>query len=303
MTRRTGYRLSEMTISLASVFLLLVPAVFSQTLEQEIHSAGNRFPINRPVSLSVSPSGGSFAVADQFGNSFYVFDTKGSLLWSVGDKISLPRPAAVCLVNDDELLFALKDRPVVFRANSRNTQTVDTVADLSTAKPPIQQIDQLLQASDSRYIILDQKLEQIISVDKDWKQPKVLLSQGQGRGKVWAPTGIALDQLGNIVVGDTRTVPMQCISTDGSVLFSAGWNRPGTTRTWEASTVGVDRQGVIWVSDWQNTQWRRFDATGNEIGQTSFGPELLHPVAIAFTPDNQLIVLEERGAILLYSLP
>ncbi|MEW6050982.1 MAG: hypothetical protein AB1644_07980 [Candidatus Zixiibacteriota bacterium] len=299
----TGIPNRVAAVFLLGVLSLTASSVRAQTLELEVKSVDDHILLSKPVSISLSPSGGAFAVADQHGNRLFVFDTQGHVIWTIGENLTLERPTAVCLTNDTELLFSLKDKLQILKASSRDLLSIDTVADLSAYQDKLGAIDQLLTTSRGDHVVLDAAKDQIVMFDSDWKRMRLLLAHGQGRGRVWSPTGLALDPSGHVMISDSRNFPMQAVSSDGSVLFSAGWSRPGGERSWEASCVGIDRQSIIWAADWRESQWRLFDRTGNEIEKRPFTGGLLHPVGVAFTANDRMIVVEERGTLLLYSLP
>jgi hypothetical protein len=287
-----------------SLLLIAIVAVgaTAQTLDRQISRASDRYPLSKPVSLSVSPSGSYFAVADQFADRIFVFDGDGNLRWLVGDLIPIKQPSAVCLTSDEELLFTLKNSLLVLKATSIDLQKLDTLADLSTPAEKLKSVDRLVRSGDSSFVILDKSSAKACVFGADWKFRHILVSSGQGRGKVWSPTDLVVDVSGNVIFSDERNYSIQAVSSSGAFLFFSGWNRPGTERSWEASTVGVDLQGRIWAADYVNTQWRLFDRSGNEIERRRFDPSEYHPICLAFTPSGKMIVVDERGIILLFTV-
>jgi DNA-binding beta-propeller fold protein YncE len=295
----------RLILKYCSPFLVVATALSSassQVLTRQIYQISGKYSLSKPVCLSVSPSGSSFAVADQFADRIFVFDTDGNLRWLVGDLASIKQPTAVCLTGDEDVLFALKNSLNIYHAGSADLQKIDTVADLSRAEDKLKGIDRLVPEKDSSLVILDRASPKVCLYDANWKYIRTLASSGQGRGKIWSPTDIAVDLVGNVVISDERNYPIQEIDRDGSFLFFAGWNRPGTERNWEASTVGLDLQGRIWASDYTNAQWRLFDRTGNELERRLFDPTENRPICLAFTPDGQMIVVEDRGTIQMFAV-
>jgi hypothetical protein len=295
--RRYGYFVQ------ALVVLCLIGPADGQTLNRELRLLGNRYALDKAVALSLSPSGGAIALSDRLGNHLYVIDTDGNLLWQVGDNLNLEHPAAVCLLDDNELQFTLANRLTVFKASSRDQTRIDTLADLAPYVKTVKGLDHLLMTSKGDFVALDAGAGQLLLFDNSWKLTKVIAASGQGKGHLREPSSIALDFAGNAIVGDYRNFSVQAVSLSGAPLFHAGWNRPGTERSWECSAVAVDRQGAIWAADWRERQWRLFDRTGAEIAVRPFDAALQHPIAVVFTADNRMIVLEERGAALLYDIP
>lgn len=293
------------SIACASLLALLcLPATIdSQTLNRELRLLGGNYALDKAVSVSLSPSGGAMALADRLGNHAFVIDTDGNLLWQIGDNLTLEHPAAVCLLDDNELLLTLDRRLLVLKATSRDQTHIDTVADLSTYSTKMKSLDQLLMTTNGEYVALDASSGQVLLFDHAWKLLRVIAGPGQGKGKLREPSTIALSFAEELIVGDYRNLSLQAIGLSGTPLFQAGWNRPGTERSWECSAVGIDRQGNIWAADWRQRQWRLFDRTGSEIEVRAFDTALLHPTAVAFTPDNKMLVLDERGAALLYDIP
>ncbi len=289
-------------IRIAALVLGICGQAGAQTLERRIGQISDRLTLSRPVSLSLAPSGAVFAVADQFTDHIFVLDTRGVLLWEVGEANRINQPAAVCLTADDELLFTEKNRAVVLRVSSKNPQLIDSVADLSASAIEVKSIDRLVRTPKGGFVILDRSKSQVLSVGADWKVRKVLAGHGQGKGRIWSPTDCAIDASGNIIVSDSRNFPMQVITAEGSVLFSAGWSSPVTQRGWDASALGIDLQNVYWVSDYVESRWRLYDRAGNEIEKRPFDKSMTYPVGVAFTADGRMIVIEDRGAILIFEI-
>lgn len=295
--RRYGFLLPALAL------LYCCGVASGQTLVRELRLLGNRYALDKPVAVSLSPSGGAIALADRLGNHLFVTDTEGNLLWQVGDNLSLEHPSAVCLLDDNELLFTLANHLLVLKVSSRDQTKIDTLADLTASAATIKGIDQILVSAKGNYVALDAAGSQVLLFDADWKHIRTIAASGQGKGRLREPSAMALDFAGNAVIGDYRNLAVQTISLEGAPLFFAGWNRPGTERNWECSAVAVDRQGTIWAADWRQHQWRLFDRTGSELEVRPFDNALQHPIAVAFTADHRMIVLEERGAALLYEVP
>ncbi len=176
------------------------------------------------------------------------------------------------------------------------------MADLSGAAGKLKSIDRILPVADG-YLVLDKTRGVIARFDKAWKFDRVLIEQGQGKGRIRAPTDFALDLPGNIIISDAANYALQSFSADGQLLFCGGWNAPTRQQVWEASAVFVSLQEVIWVADAGSRQWRLFDKTGSEIQQILFPNELIRPRSVAVTTDNRIVVADESGSLVIMRLP
>lgn len=295
----------SLLLVIALVFAGAIPA-FGQlsavTVERELTSAGGQYILTKPTNVALSPTGTRFAVVDRNLERVFVFDTDGNLLWLAGETGYLPHPTAVAFGEENSLLVVLEDLKVL-RILENTPNIADTVAELSKAsgKLKVKSVDQMMVSGNS-YLVLDRTQGQLLQLDSAWQAKKVLISQGQGKGRLYEPTGFAVDIAGKIYASDAANLPLQIFSPSGSFLVNADWSAPDKQRTWEASAVTITPQEVIWVADLTNRTWRLYDQTGNAIGEVAFPSPGFRPTAMLATSDNRLIVADERGPVYILSL-
>ncbi len=295
-------RLFRLVLCLFLVLVSLAVTAEAQTVERVLTNVEGKYALTGPVQIALAPSGTEFAVSDELSNRVFVFDTEGQLLWVVGDEVRLDQPSAVCFEANDVLLFSLRKQPRIFRTTARATQTVDTVADLSTVLKSVESVDRLVKSPNGPWLVLDADRAQLDSFSNDWKTGAVLVNHAQDKGKLWSPSAVALDLAGNIIVSDEGRYPVQMFSPAGVFVITFGWANPVGEQPFEAGAVAVNAQEIVWVADLTNGQWRLFDAAGNEIEQRPF-LAVSHPTDAVFTADNKLVVVDKPGAVVIYSEP
>ncbi len=274
-----------------------------QTIDRIIELTAGGQRLVRPVQLALSPSGSSLAVCDQNANRIFVLDPDGTLLWTIGESGSIGQPAAVCFDGEDAVLFALKSQRLIFRTTKAEPTKIDTIADLAAVLPKGATVDQLIGIAGNKHLILDRHGCAIYRLKANWELDRKLISHGDRKGELWAPAAMAVDLSGDIIVADEGTYPVQTFSSDGRFLFVGSWNAPQSKQIWSAGAVAVSRDETVWVADVAGSQWRVFDRSGNELGQYRFTPPIFRPNAMIITPDNRLVVAEERGSVVVLRLP
>lgn len=295
--------ISHFLIGIASLFLaggLAVECPQAQTFLRAISHP--EVPVQKPTTVAIAPTGDLFAITDQFANRILVIDHDANLRWMVGGGTPLDRPIAVTFENDVAVLFSQKGSLTIFRATEDNPERIDTVADLSGYSKHVKSIDRIIRTNDSTYLVLDRSRGEVLRFSADWKLDRVLVENGQDQGQVWEPTDLAIDISGNIIVADAGPFPVQSFSSDGESQFIGGWNSPERNRTWSAQAVAVGPLGIIWIADDAGNQWRLFDRTGTELKRIPFGPQILRPVAAGITAGFRLVVLDDRGSVVMFSL-
>ncbi len=289
-------------LSFCAVILLLLAAnLFSQTLEKIVSNVAGRSITGDLGRLALAPAGDKFALTDRFANRIYVLDSDGGLLWTVGDNRAVNRPLAVCFDRDDELLFVNEHSRSVLKVFEKDPNRIDTVVSIDPVVGGDEKIVQLMKRHDSSYIVLGEKSGKIYIFDNNWKNTGIIGEHGQGKGKLISPTQFDIMPSGNIVIADRKNYPVQVFAEDGKFLFFAGWNDPRLERGWEASAMGISRQGIIYVADLTNREFREFDQTGHETGAFPFDAGMMTPVSIIMTIDDKMIVLDENNGIFIYT--
>ena len=281
------------------IFLLLLaayPGLYGQLIPEEIKKIGGKYLAVAPTQLALSPTGDKIVISDRFANKIYVIDYRGEFLWAVGENVKLERPRAVAFVSDNEIIFTVENSSLIFKASENDPQSLDTIADLVTLLKRKSVIKQIIGNSNGDFLMLDEKEGAILFVSADWKSARTIVGNGQGKGKVWAPSQAALDFSGKIMVADLKNFPFQAFTPEGKFLFYGGWDKPGMDKGWEASAIAVDRQEQIIVADKSNAQLRVFDQSGREVKTVELGYAPVNITAITATVDGRLYLIDEfRG--------
>jgi sugar lactone lactonase YvrE len=126
-----------------------------------------------------------------------------------------------------------------------------------------------------------------------------------GRALFNAPTGVAVDPAGRVIVADTYNDRIRAIRPDGSVITIAGSTGPGLVDGAAGDAqfdtpcgVATDRAGNIYVADSGNGAVRVVSPAGVV---SSVGPlpteGLFHPIGIGVTGNGIIYVTDDRGRI------
>ncbi len=260
------------------------------------------FSVSKPGQLATAPSGERVAVADRFNNRIYVFDSRGEVLWSVGDGVMLAQPTALVWTSDRELIFSQWDSRLLFRVSEEEPRKIDTVADLSSTLGGKGRILRLYQRRDRTFLAITENPDGLRHFDIEWKQVGVLIPGGSGRGKLGRATVCAQLASGRLVIVGDRSFPVQIFDVDGKPLLAGDWNRPSPQSVWDATAATVDAREMIWVADATNSQFRRYDQTGTLLDTRLFGTPGVRPVDMTTTSDYKLIVVNDTGRLDIYDL-
>ncbi len=302
MAPRTGtFPATVGTIIIAAVSLLAA-AVSAQRIDDDLYLNAGRQRLERPSDLTVSPTGEQIAIADPSLNRIGVVDYLGRALWAVGDQVNLDQPLAVCFLSENALLFSARANNLLVSITRDNPTVIDTVADLSPFLQSDERADQIVALKSGSYLVLDKTGGRVLRFDSNWKLTDIPIANGSGKGKVLVPTALVVLADGRIVVTDRKNYPAQMFGPDGTVQFNFGWSQPADERGWEAAAAGVDSRRNIWIADETNDQFRVFDPSGTQIGSLSFPDPLFRPIAMTGTLDNRMLVLDDRGRAVFYTL-
>ncbi|PWB75576.1 hypothetical protein C3F09_02085 [candidate division GN15 bacterium] len=294
-------------IGLAVLLLAIVPwdGARSQQVVQVYRSIGGNQPLIRPVQITQSPSGSRLAICDKQGNRIYVIDTDGNPIWTIGSGSVVTQPVLLSFESDDALLYYVKQDQTVYRSREASPELPDTVATVTDSALEGLSIDRVIPLDKGLkgYLVLDQKKATVFRLKADFTLENKLILPGSRKGRLWAPTDMAVDLSGNIIVADEGNCPVQAFTANGKPLFCGSWNLTEAQRSWNASAVGVEPGEVIWVADVTNLYWRVFDRAGIQTAQYPFAPPLFSPNALTITADNLMYVADDNGAIIVLSLP
>jgi sugar lactone lactonase YvrE len=94
---------------------------------------------------------------------------------------------------------------------------------------------------------------------------------GGANSQFRSPTGLAIDALGNVYVGDSRNFRIQKFDLNGKYLDQ--WGTPGDANGQFADIQGmaVDKSGYLYVMDSANNRIQKFDGNGKYLTQWGTG--------------------------------
>ncbi len=256
----------------------------------------------KPGQMTLSPDGDRVAIADRYGNRIYVVDSRGELVWSVGEGVALAQPTAVMFLSSSELIFSQWESPRLFRVGEKTPAQIDTLEDVSVAVGPKARITKLYNLRNRSILSLTVKPDGLVRFDSEWKKPTALIKAGSGKGRLDRPVACAELISGRIAVAQSGAYPVQVFNLDGGFLFAADWNSPTPPKDWEAAAIAVDRRETIWTADVTHAQFRQYDPTGTLLSVRSFASPNRLPADMVITGDNQLMVIDENGRLDLYDL-
>ena len=118
--------------------------------------------------------------------------------------------------------------------------------------------------------------------------------KGIGRGQFDSPTGIAVDESGNVLVADTGNGRIEKFSPTGAFLSIIGTKGSGQGQFAQPNGIATDRVGNIYVADAGNHRVLKLKSDGTFIAEWK-GPELgfYGPRHIAIGPDNSIYVVDQ----------
>jgi hypothetical protein len=275
----------------------------AQQVESEISLFDNYYHITKPTCLALSPGGDKLAIGDAQEDRIVVVDLAGRLQWTVGEKVNLNQPQALCFLNETDILFSQKNNSLILNISRQKPDIVDTLVDLRGILGEKARIIQISNVPDKNmYLLLEETKGLIYRFDQGWNNKGPVISSGSGKGKTVSPAAFAMIDNNKLAIADRKNYPVQVVTLDGQFLYYCGWNLPSHQQGWEAIGVTMDSRGMIWIADNTNSQLRLFDQSGTEITNISYINTLFHPIAMAGTVDNRVVVLDETGKLIFYTL-
>jgi len=118
--------------------------------------------------------------------------------------------------------------------------------------------------------------------------------RGTGTGQFDSPTGIAVDESGNVLVADTNNGRIEKFSAKGTFLGILGTKGTGPGQLRSPNGIAVDRTGNIYVADASNHRVQKIAPDGRFIVEWK-GPDngFYGPRRIAIGPDDSIYVVDQ----------
>jgi DNA-binding beta-propeller fold protein YncE len=118
--------------------------------------------------------------------------------------------------------------------------------------------------------------------------------RGSDRGQFDAPTGIAVDVSGNILVSDTNNGRVEKFSPTGTFLSTMGIKGIGYGQLGAPNGIAIDRVGNIYVADASKHVVEKLASDGTVVDEWKGpAPGFYGPRRIAVGPDDAVYVLDQ----------
>jgi tripartite motif-containing protein 71 len=117
---------------------------------------------------------------------------------------------------------------------------------------------------------------------------------GSGKGQFDSPMGMAVDDLGNVLVADTGNGRIEKFSPSGTFLSSIGIKGTGYGQLSAPNGIAVDHAGNIYVADAARHVVEKLAPDGSVVDEWKGpSPGFYGPRRIAIGPDNSIYVLDQ----------
>lgn len=237
------------------------------------------FQLRRPYGVAVD-SAGNIYVADQGVGAIFIFpeSLKGKVeLIKNGVDAPLQTINGLAMDNDTGRLFVTEVRPHQVMVLNKLHQPIaefGTSVLLSPAGIAIDEANRLVY-------VVDTQQDQVLVFDAD---KYTLLRRIGTRGKKHTltspgnfslPTGVAVDQNGNVYVTDTLNDRVEIFDADGDFISQFGSPGDGPGYFSRPKGIAIDRDGHIWVTDEMQSRVQVFNTKGQLLiyfGQLGWYP-------------------------------
>jgi DNA-binding beta-propeller fold protein YncE len=122
---------------------------------------------------------------------------------------------------------------------------------------------------------------------------------GSGQGEFKYPSGVAVDQAGNVYVADQLNHRVQKFTASGGFVDEWGGLGSGDGEFIRPMGIAVDSSGVVYVTDAGNHRVQRFSSSGaflgawgSKWGTSGAAPSFHTPTAIAVDASGNLLVVD-----------
>jgi DNA-binding beta-propeller fold protein YncE len=246
--------------------------------------------------LAFHPVTGNLLVADTENHRIQVFDSDGNFLLQWGGygsgEGSFYRPMG--LVIDSEGLVFVADQ------NNHRLQVFDSQGNfIREFVNTVHQDEELADTSgvgvdqSSGFVyVVEQSRQKVRKYDGDGYLLTMWGSKGVGDGQFQVPTGVTVDNDGNVLVVDESLDRVQKFDAHGNWLETFGENGSGDGQFDSPTDVAVDpATGHIYVSERYNHRIQKFDGSWNFILKFGMGPamgdgQLNQPFGVSVHPTN-----------------
>lgn len=255
------------------------------------------FQLVEPYGLAVD-SKNNLYVSDQKVGAIFIFNTETREVDLIKNKTHAHFARIIGLAMDDNDRLFVSDpglrHILVFDANHK---AEDVISD-GMVEPGAMTIDK-----ENRFLyVSDVALDQVLVYDADsFKLLRKIGTTGRNHeltspGDFAKPTGVAVDQDGNLYVCDTLNNRIEIFDADGKFVSAFGKAGDGPGYFARPKGVAIDSDGHIWVADGQQDRVQVFNKDAQLL--ISFGGHGLLPgqfqglVSIATDKNNRVFTSE-----------
>ena len=255
------------------------------------------FQLGEPYGMAVD-SKNNLYVADQKVGAIFIFNTETRDLELIKNKTHAHFVRIIGLAMDDNDRLFVSDpglRHILIFDASHKAEDVITEGLVRPGSLAIDRENRLLYVSDV-------ELDQVLVYDADsLKLKRKLGTTGHNHeltspGDFAKPSGLAVDQEGNLYVADTLNDRIEIFDADGKFISTFGKNGDGPGYFARPKGVAIDGDGHIWVADGMQDRVQVFNHEAQLL--ISFGGHGLLPgqfqgiVSIAIDKMNRVFTSE-----------
>lgn len=180
------------------------------------------------------------------------YDSRGKMI----EKIKLDTPQDPGFYRDSALL---RDREGNFYINNEKFNSKGKcIAQFHFSGSEV--FDQKFDEKGNRYVV--RFTDKIMKFDSQGNEIFTVGQKGLKPGSFNFPSGIVLDEKGNMYIAELWNNRVQKFSPEGKFLFAFGRAGSGEGEFKNPYGIGIDSQGFIYVADTNNKRIQVFDAKG-----------------------------------------
>lgn len=251
--------------------------------------------LNNPISTAIDVNGNIY-IADSAKHRIVVFDSNGNYLDQFGEagqnKYQLWYPNSVAVAENGKVYVACKqsNRVVIFDSSHKPTWQIDIPQPLALAIK-----NKRLYVTTPRGIMIGDLNGNLINT---------FGTRGPNPGQVDFPTGIAVDNKGNIYVADSMNYRVQAFSPEGKSLWTYG--KPpkkgdalmDMNRTFGLpGSISIDSDGILYLVDSFDGEIYEMNSNGKVLDKVgSWGHaegQFYYPAGIAYAGNETFAVADE----------
>ena len=264
--------------------------------------------LSQPMGVAPSRDGTRLYVTDFAKRGVFVFDIAGRRVLLLGGEAHGFRSPFGIAVDDKDNVYVVDSLPRLIRVFDSRGNFLRNITDGSLERPTgiaVDTVRRRIYVADSSRLASNNHVIRIFDLEGNYV--KAFGGRGDGEGKFFFPTYLALDGQGNLYVTDTMNARVQAFDPQGRHLKTFGQRGDAIGMFDKPKGVAVDTFGNVYVVDsgWSNVQI--FNERGETLlffgGRGRFPGLLFNPTGIAIDKDNRIYVADAfNGRVGVYQL-